>query len=492
MDIIIKYAILISCSFYAFLKLLHLRICVRNCFQYIAFLSVILLVVYYLRMYIISVSIIFWVMSLVFFNAKFLKVHLKKALTTTIISIGFSYLAFFIAAIPSTFIVYIILGKPGSMYTNNIISLVLICLIQFALVIMIFRIKRLKNGMPFLIEHGSSELGVYISFTLILAATFLGMNKDTELLYIIPLYFAVISGLIVLFWWRKSLSNTYIEKIKAQEIQALQDAIILKGSEIEKLKQHNEELSKIIHKDNKLIPALEYAVRQYLLTAESETDQSALLAKGTMLLTHIENVSKERSGIIKSYESNNQSLVQTGVASVDSLLMYMLQRSREHQIDFNLSLSGSVKYLVENIISEQELNTLLADLIENAIIATKKCMQKNILVHIGIIDNCYSVEIFDNGIPFQTETLSDIGLKPTTTHAGEGGSGIGLMTTFDILKRYGASFSIDTIAANALYTKKVSVCFDRLGQYRIKSDCLENTDCSPEHENSVFMRDIGA
>ncbi len=57
-------------------------------------------------------------------------------------------------------------------------------------------------------------------------------------------------------------------------------------------------------------------------------------------------------------------------------MAYMLQKAKAHGINFDLSVSGSVKYLVENVIGESDLNTLLADLIDNAIIAVKNCEKK--------------------------------------------------------------------------------------------------------------------
>lgn len=494
MDIVIKYATIIACSHYSFIKLLHIETCRKQYFQFIFFLAAELPIIYFLRLHATSLSIVFFVISLIIFVVKIYKISLNSAITTSIISVGFSFLTFYVAAFPGATVAFILrFILPGvSISFLTIIGLIASSVIQMLLVIIPFRIKRFRKGMPFLVEYGASDVGVYISFTSLVSASFLSNNENSAIEKFVPFILILISGMMVLFWWQKKLNKKYIDKVKAQEIQALQETITQQETEIEKLKHHNNELSKIIHKDNKLIPALEYAVRQYLLTVESETDSAARLVKGKSLLSQIESVSKERTGIITSYESNSKRLPSTGVLSIDSLLMYMLQRSKEQQIDFNLSLSGSVKYLIDNIATEQDINTLLADLIENAIIATKKCVPRNILVHIGIADNCYSIGIFDNGIAFTRETIKDIGLKRTTTHAGEGGSGIGLMTTFEILKKHKASFVIEDIADNVLYTKNVSVCFDNLGQLRIKSKLINKSDLYHGCEDLMLMRDLGA
>ncbi|UOO38218.1 hypothetical protein IZU99_02890 [Oscillospiraceae bacterium CM] len=166
----------------------------------------------------------------------------------------------------------------------------------------------------------------------------------------------------------------------------MQEVSDAKNQENEQLRQQVNALSKIIHKDNKLIPALDYAVRQYLLTAETETDPAVRLSKAKSLLAQVEAASQERRGILTDYETGSKKLPETSVPSVDSLLLYMFQKAKEQGVVFDVSVTGSVKYLIEKVASEQDVNTLLADLIENAAIAMKRCPAKNLMVHIGIAD----------------------------------------------------------------------------------------------------------
>lgn len=73
------------------------------------------------------------------------------------------------------------------------------------------------------------------------------------------------------------------------------------------------------------------------------------------------------------------------------------------------------------------MNTLLADLVENAIIAIRSRTSKRILVSISISEGHYLIDVFDGGIPFEAETIINLGLKKITTHADSSGSGIGLV-----------------------------------------------------------------
>ncbi|MEL4105336.1 GHKL domain-containing protein [Oscillospiraceae bacterium WX1] len=345
------------------------------------------------------------------------------------------------------------------------LSFLLISVIEFLLIVLLLKSKRLKNGMPYLIEKGSNDFGVYISATLLFSASILGLNKNAELIYIIPLFFLLICVFFIFFWWRGSIARKYRDKLKAQEIAELHQALKAKNQENEQLCQQNDAQAKIIHKDNKLIPALDYAVRQYLLTAENEPDSAVRLSKAKSLLAQVEAASQERRGILTSFQPSKK-LPSTDIPSVDALLANMAHRAQEQGVTFDVTVTGSVKYLIDNLASEQDVNTLLADLIENAIIAVRTSANKNVMVHIGIAENIYAIDVFDSGDPFAPETVAEVGIHKTTTHAEEGGSGIGLMTTFEILKKNEASFVIEDLVGNTQFTKKVSACFDGQSQFR--------------------------
>jgi signal transduction histidine kinase len=464
-----KFIVLIISTFYVLLKLLQIKIKQKNILQYLLTLLFALAGSCALYECMSSLVYIFMVLLIMMFSVKRLGIPSNLAITSAVIAFGYSFLVFLISSIIICSIVAAFVGIIHNAFYTDLLTLVLIIPLQALLVTMTFRFKRLKKGMPFLIDHGSSDIGVYISMTLLVAASLLGMNEDSISIKIIPIVFILLSGLIILFWWRKSLTGKYLEKIKAQEIKALKDAVDEKDAEIQRLIRHNNELSKIIHRDNKLIPALELAVRQYLSISETETDPGVRRAKTKLLLSQIESQAMERSGIVKTYEMNSKALPSTDVLSVDALLGYMYQKAQEHRLDFSVSITGSVKYLIENVAGEQDVTTLLADLTENAIIAAKERTAGNIMVNIGIADNCYAIDVFDNGAPFSPETIAVLGLQRTTTHLGEGGSGIGLMTLFEIIGKYQASFVIADAFSNGLYTKKVSVCFDHMGQFRVHS-----------------------
>lgn len=476
LEILVKYSILMCCGFYVLLKLFHFKAKRSVYFKFLLLLLIALPIIYLLRLYVPTLSIIFMVSVFFIVSIKTIKVPIDICFSTSVVAVGIAYIVLVLAAIIGISCYYIIVSLLHSKIQFNWVPVLISSFVQILLTFTLFRIKRLRNSMPFVIERGSREIFVYISTILLFAASFLGINKNTELIFLIPSFFAAVVSLTILFWWRNSITKKYLEKVKAQELQELQNTIDNQSTDIANLRAHNDELSKIIHKDNKLIPALEYAVRQYFLTTDSESDRDTRIEKAKVLLSQIEEVSRERRGIISSYELNSKTLPLTNVASIDSLLLYMLQKSKDYQVDFNITITGSVKYLVENLVEELDANTLLADLIENAFIATKKCSLKNVMVHLGISNEHYSIDVFDNGIPFSPEIIARIGLSRVTTHENEGGTGIGLMTTFEILQKYQASFEIEEIQDGSLFTKRVTVCFNSLGQFQIKTGCDNKTE----------------
>lgn len=393
------------------------------------------------------------------------KLEVSTITATIALGLSFAFYAVAVTIIAATIKVFKNIINP-----NIILCFLSISIIQLALIAIPFRFRRLKNGMPFLNNIPPSNAGLLISFIVLVCVTLFSSGQNTDIVYLLPFFAVFTCGFILVFWWRQRITKTYIERLRADEIRHLNDTIMEQNENIKILTQHNEMLSKIIHRDNKLIPAMELMVREYLLSCE-HADINNVQKKGTELLAQLETVSRERAGIIKEYQLSAKNLPCTNVISIDSLISYMFSKASESNIEFEFTVTASVKYLVDSIIAVADLSTLLADLIENAIIATKISTKKNILVSINIIDCFYSIDIFDSGIPFESDVLLNLGQKKATTHANDGGSGIGMMTTFEILNKYHASLFIEEFPKdNSIFTKKVSIKFDNKNQYIVKTE----------------------
>jgi hypothetical protein len=117
-------------------------------------------------------------------------------------------------------------------YPNNIIYYVACSsIIQLILIVLPFRFRRLKNGMPFLKEKGSSNAGVLISVILHSCVIILSGHTDSsDFIYVVAFASILISAVFILFWWRSRLTRTYMERLRNEEIRRLEDELRKKRS----------------------------------------------------------------------------------------------------------------------------------------------------------------------------------------------------------------------------------------------------------------------
>lgn len=460
--IYIQYVSVLLCSFYLFSKLLNLTVSKKAVF--ISVLFSVLAPFPFLCIWFLLPSLSLFILVFLFFTAtKFLhRITLNTALFSSIISFAISWFLFYTSGLLVSPLLYLFVQLIKNKLYLYILSAFLIGGIQFTLTALPFHFQRFKKGMPFLLQQGASDIGVFISLLIIMAASLNNLYQQNGLLYTITIFTIVICGILLFFWWKRSIAQEYIKKLKERETEALIYANESLQKEIQTLKNDNESLSKIIHKDNKLIPAMELAVRELLSAGQMSDSDRNLQNRADSLLKELKLLSEERKGILLSYERNAIYSVSSGLTRLDALIHYMNQKCYLNQTDLKVSLNADILYLTRHIIDEADLCTLTADLLENAIIACKNQPAKNILLVIGIENQQYYLSIFDSGTPFHPDTIQLMGKIRTTTHSDTGGSGIGLITTFEIAKKYKASFYIEEITNTSMYTKKISFYFDGL------------------------------
>ncbi|MBD5542624.1 MAG: GHKL domain-containing protein [Lachnospiraceae bacterium] len=319
--------------------------------------------------------------------------------------------------------------------------------------------------MPFLTNRLHRFPLMIISLLMLFLALLMRSTAYKEL-YFFPFLFVFIFAIFIYLSWRNNITKTYLDKLKEKDIAELNAALSQKDIRIKELEEENSELAKIIHGDNKLIPAMALSVQSFLESASSLPDEDR--ETGQRLMEDLEQMTAHRKGILLRQDNRCHTLHATGVSSVDSLLNYMQQRASEKDTDFDVSVTCDIDSFLRKTISEEDLNTLLADFLENAMIAAAHNSSRHVLLNIDKSDSFYHISIFDSGIPFSKEVLVNLGLQNYTTHKNEGGSGIGLVTSYELIKKYNASLIIEEYAQDSgLYTKKVSLIFNRLGQYTL-------------------------
>lgn len=476
------------CTFYTYNKLLDIPIFKKRSLIYFPFSLFIAFISYYLNLYVSPFNLIIVAFLSILLNLFIHKKSINTTISFTIISISISYFSFTLISCISLPIFYLVFQFFGDEVYFDALSFSIICILQFVLLVLLFRIKRLKKGMPFLKEKTTSDFGVFIAVVLLIIASLFYIKYDTNIIFTILIFLIILCGLILMFWWRNRIKNTYLKKVQARNIESLEQALKEQKKEIDLLHHYNDELSKIIHKDNKLIPSMELLIKNLIISIREsiEEEQKSQIDE---VLKKLEKICKDRSNLITNYESQNIDLRPTGIIAIDAILTYMKCKAEKSNVNFSFDCCNNFPEIIKNTIDENEFNTMLADLIENALIAIsyQESQSKNIRVCFEYSDGCFCLNVFDSGIPFQPKTLLEMGQKRSTTHANAGGSGIGLITLFETIKKYNASFFIEEYTENESFTKKVSVCFDGLYEYRIKTTRAEAIAVCAERNDLIVL-----
>lgn len=459
----IKYFAIILCAIYCYIKLLNLPQKKKLVFPTLLFTVCLSLLAALSETVFPHTTILLLILvSVLFFSFMVPAVSPEICITAMIISYGISYITFSMAIVIIGLSFISIISNPNY---NHMLYQILTAFLQWLITQLPFQFKRLKKGMPFLTNRLHRFPLMIISLLMLFLALLMRSTAYKEL-YFFPFLFVFIFAIFIYLSWRNNITKTYLDKLKEKDIAELNAALSQKDIRIKELEEENSELAKIIHGDNKLIPAMALSVQSFLESASSLPDEDR--ETGQRLMEDLEQMTAHRKGILLRQDNRCHTLHATGVSSVDSLLNYMQQRASEKDTDFDVSVTCDIDSFLRKTISEEDLNTLLADFLENAMIAAAHNSSRHVLLNIDKSDSFYHISIFDSGIPFSKEVLVNLGLQNYTTHKNEGGSGIGLVTSYELIKKYNASLIIEEYAQDSgLYTKKVSLIFNRLGQYTL-------------------------
>lgn len=401
-----------------------------------------------------SYNIIFMILLITTIFKISIKERFTYALLITITSLSINYIIFSI----STFITYnlILIFKIREIY---MILFLILCLYLIFICVFV-RIKRFKNGFSFLKRNIKNEyidilvldISIVIIFCIIIISNYDKLiTRRTGVGFII---FAIIMFITI----QKSLQLYYKQKLQERETEEIKEELKDKNKEIEELQKENLKLNKINHSIAHKQKSLEYELNQLLGKVEVSDK----------LKNKVENLSKEMQK-----DTINVELTKTNINEIDNMLKYMQSECVKNKIDFELQINGNIHHMVNKYISKEDLEILLADHIKNAMIAIRHGdnINKSILVRLGIIDGLYSLYIYDSGIEFELETLINLGMKPSTTHKDDGGTGMGFMNTFDTLKKYNASIIIEEYGkpSKEKFTKVIKIIFDKENTYKISS-----------------------
>lgn len=419
-----------------------------------------------------AMLIIYFVHSLII--SKITNNNFQYSAISTFISLTITYLIYIISTLISLFILKVIFPD---IQINNIIILLVAITISNLILYRIFKIKRFKNGIAFLQnEEKINNIGVigffFIGITIVIYSI---LGNYRGYMFNTYLFTGILIEAICMFVWiRRKITKYYKQKLKEKTIEELENEIKQKDLEISKILKENQNIATINHKYSNRIKSLEEISAQIL--SKPEIIEKMKVEFGTDfgdIQKQINKISEEYSKEMQENIKHEKQLVKTGIFGIDNILEYMKKEAEKSNIKFELKINANIKYMIENIIDQSKLETLLGDHIKDAIIAINHSNNtyRSILTIIAIIEDCYEICIYDTGIEFEIETLLNLGTKPITTHKETGGSGIGFMTTFETLKETKASLIIEEKHEmnNTDYTKVVRIRFDGKNEYRISS-----------------------
>ncbi len=455
---IIKTVFIILCTYYTNFRItntkLELSFKLLYKYIYIVVIAIICGLIKYGLNYFISLICSILIVSIIFSENN----NMLNALWTTIISLAINYVISFCTIIIS-FIVNVIIQ-----INDNYVNLGIIIVSHIALLYNVLKMKRLKYGLSFL--KGSKEndyidiLVLNVSVT-ILVSTIIIVNSSIILARDLAPGL-IISVIIMIITIKKTLQLYYKQKLLVQELNETKQELIETKKELKQLEEENLNFSKKSHTLAHRQKSLEHKILELTTKSEISTEE---VGEVESKLEEIKKDLYKETAVVE--------LTKTEIVEIDDMLKYMQAECIKNKIGFELQIAGNIHYMTNNFISKEDLEILLADHIKDAIIAINHTdnINRGILVRLGEIDGIYSLYIYDSGVEFEIETLKNLGKEPSTTHADEGGTGMGFMNTFDTLRKYQASLTIKEInnPTKDNYTKVLIFKFDKKGEFQITS-----------------------
>ena len=311
--------------------------------------------------------------------------------------------------------------------------------LMILLTLLIFKIKKIKKRIVPITNDDVYEKLLFISvFGMTLTFT-----TDREATFLeIGFIFISFCCLSIILGWRKMTANSYRKNILDRNVEVLEYSAREYNAERERLAEQNSELAKIIHRDNKLLPAMELSVRS-LLERYPDDKQAKELLQG------LNKLFAERANAVESFRSEATILQTSGDVTIDSVLGFLNAKAADYKVEFTAEAEeGAVEFFREQFKELTDFNAILCDLGENALIAARHAENGKVKAVLDYAGGIATLKLYDNGAPFDEKVIAEMGRTEITTHKNDGGSGIGLVTAFKILKKYSASICIDEVLAD--------------------------------------------
>ena len=318
------------------------------------------------------------------------------------------------------------------------------------------RVKRIKSELAKLRNVERNDVLIFMTAVILSVKALFTMSvlerNDPIAVLIVCLFLLEILGFISYFWFRKELQTLYRIRLQESELELLEQSLDSKDKLFGTLRADNERFAALIHKDNKLIPSVVMSLRQ--------AAENTLRAEEAAC--SLDEISAERSEALAEYESHGQRLAETGVMTLDAVLLYLKDRANSFDVEFCAEILADFAVIPDKATERSEFVAILADLCEYAILSTKGVKNGTAKAKIGLDDGHLFVEVSDNGKRFDGKELKRIGKERVTDGSKNKKNEInrkGLIPLYTILRHNGATLSINEFTGNSDITKSLRVTF---------------------------------
>ena len=452
---LIKYPVMFACILYAFTKLLRIKLKVWDLFD-IPLFTALSAGLYFVKVYIkMLVPIAFLIIGIVFLLLRFRKTFYETATVGTI-ALGISITIM----LPSSIIGYLMglaLYPIKNETIRNILLQFVLSAIQITGTFLLCRIKRLRSGIYPKSKNATFDILLYISVICIFTLMLIYAEEATLYMLKIILLVIALCGLLLILWWRRHITYKYREAVEQQNAERLENSF-----EEYKLNTAEKELqlavySTLIHYLNKSIP-------ECALLTESAAAQTGC-ADACAALEILQSISSKLH--LTNKKCSLQNVPQTGVRQIDASITELFAEAEHKNLDLSANFCADVEsWFSKGNLDKDDIRVLLRYLSDNAMISALGSQGAKVRMELGrTIKQKPLIRIYDSGEQFDEEVIAKLGLEQITTRAGVGGSGIGLFTVFQILNKYGASFTLDEAPEKDGFTKLIEIVFD--GQHSV-------------------------
>jgi signal transduction histidine kinase len=361
----------------------------------------------------------------------------------------------------------------------HILFFFLIAALQFVIANRFFMIRRFKRGFHFLFGRLTVVVALVFAGLALSIFTSAVAQRDAKYSYIvgIPLVAgAIIVGAGIVIWVRWSIKAAQRKWAKEDNAVILQKEADDLQAQLAKQIAVNENLRAANHSLNHRLASAERSIIG-MLEKHRQMVSEKISEDFSRIISDIRKLSEEHA-VDVGREKLDVVLPSTNIKTIDDMLGLFADRFADGNIMFKLMVTGSIVYMTENTITLGLLETMIADHLQNALIAVNAsdASIRSVLAMIGEVGDFYEFSVYDSGIPFDVDTLIRLGTERVTTHEADGGSGVGFMKTFETMRERKASLIIGE-SKSGVYTKSVTIRFDGEGQYII--DTYRHGDFPP-------------